>query len=131
VLDMKRVVFQLLLAAILFAPGLKLNGQTSQPPHLSRHWTETKTETLWRTRYTNCDYGFYVLLDGGVVGHGTHSPNPNYGILIPLPDVGRTSSASDDEERFVSVDASYDMSDDQSLTAATSEEEQIAEGTSG
>jgi hypothetical protein len=116
----------MLLAAVLLEPDPALNSQNAQPPHrLARHWTETKTETLWTTRYTNCDYGYYVLLDTGVVGHGTHSPNPNHGFLVPLPDVGRTSEASDDEARFVFVDASYDVWEDTSLAGAVTEQEQI------
>jgi hypothetical protein len=65
------------------------------------------------------------LLDSGVVGHGTHSPNPNHGFLVPLPDVGRTSEASDDEARFVFVDASYDVWEDTSLAGAVTEQEHI------
>jgi hypothetical protein len=128
---MKRVAF-VLLATVLLALGSALDSENSQPSHpLARHWTETKTETLWTTRYTNCDYGFYVLLGSGVVAHATHPPNPNHGFSVSLPDVGMTSSASADEERFVWVDASYDTSDDQSLPAAISEDEQITKKASG
>jgi hypothetical protein len=128
---MKRVAFQLLGVAILFTPGLTLYSQTSQPPHLRRHWTETETETLWRIRYTNCDYGYYVLLGSGVVGHDTLPPAPNHGFVISLPDAGRTSPTTDKEERFVWVDASYDVIDDQSLAGAVSDEEQTMENVRG
>jgi hypothetical protein len=36
-----------------------------------------------------------------MVAHGSHSPSPNHGFLVPLPDVGRTSSVSLDEERLL------------------------------
>jgi hypothetical protein len=107
---------------------MMLHSQASQQTHpLHRHWTETETETLWTVRYTNCDYGYYVLLGSGVVGHDTLPPAPNHGFLIPLPDVGRTTNASIDEDRFVWVDASYNTLDDQSLEAAVSDEEQLTE----
>ncbi len=112
--------------------GLTLKSQTSQPPNLRRHWTETKTETLWTVRYTNCDYGYYVLLGDGMVGHDTLPPAPNHGFLVSLPDVGKTSFASAyEEERYVWVDASYDVMDDQSLASAVSNEEQMMEESSG
>src|ERR1035437_669126 len=130
--DMKRFVFKMLLAAICLTFGVMLHSQASQlTSPLRRHWTETESETLWTVRYTNCDYGYYVLLGSGVVGHGSHSPNPNHGILVPLPDVGRTTDASIDEERFVWVDASYNTLDDQSLEAAVSDEEHLTEERTG
>jgi hypothetical protein len=48
-----------------------------------------------------------------------------------LPDVGRTTDASIDEERFVWVDASYNTLDDQSLEAAVSDEEHLTEERTG
>lgn len=131
ILDMKPVVFLLLLVAICMTCGLTLKSQTSQPPHLRRHWTETDAETLWTVRYTNCDYGYYVLLGSGVVGHDTLPPAPNHGFLVSLPDVGRTSAVSGEEERLVWVDSSYDVIDDQSLAGAVSIEEQMMEESRG
>jgi len=84
-------------------------------PAQQRHWEETTTETIWRGRYTNCDYGYYVLLPAGMVAHGSHAPAPNHGFLVALPDVLRTSAASFDEPRFVWLDASYNASDYQAL----------------
>jgi hypothetical protein len=71
------------------------------------------------------------LLDKGVVGHDTLPPSPNHGFTVPLPDVGRTSPASADDQRFVSVDASYDMWEDKSLAGAVSEKEHDAKDAGG
>ena len=88
---------------------------TSALGFLQRHWEETETETIWRDRYTNCDYGYYALLPSGVIGHGTHSPAPNHGFVVPLPDVGKTSLVSDDDPRLLFVNAEYNMSESRSL----------------
>ena len=125
---MKRFVFKMLLAAICLTFGVMLHSQALQLTNpLRRHWTETESETLWTVRYTNCDYGYYVLLGSGVVGHDTLPPAPNHGFLISLPDVGRTTDASFNEERFVWMDAQYNTLDDQSLEAVVTDEEQLTE----
>jgi hypothetical protein len=89
-------------------------------------WEETKTETLWRGRYSNEDYGFYVSLGDGVVGHGTHSPAPNHGIYLSLPDVGNVNPAADALDRVVWVDAHYNVSDYRSLGSVTKYELSVA-----
>jgi hypothetical protein len=111
---MKRVllVFLLFTGPFVIGPALRSQTHRSTP----QYWTETESETLWRTRYSNEDYGFYVLLDTGTIGHGTHSPAPNHGFLVSLPDVGRQSPASATEDRFVWVDISYNASDYHSLS---------------
>jgi len=91
-----------------------------------RYWEETDKETLWRGRYSNCDYGFYVSLGNGVVGHGTHSPAPNHGVYLWLPDVGNVNPAGDALDRFVWVDAHYNVSDYRSLESVTKYELSIA-----
>jgi hypothetical protein len=86
---------------------------------LKHNWRESDSETLWTTRYNNCDYGYYVLLDAGVVAHDTLPPSPNHGFLISLSDIGKTTFASyETEKRYVWVDAHYDSLDDQSLIGA-------------
>jgi len=125
-LDMRGVVFQFVLPAVLFATCPTLGPQTKPSTRLHRHWTETDSETLWRTRYTNCDYGFYVLLGDGVVAHATLPPSPNHGFLLPLPDIGRTNYLSATKEtQFIWVDAHYDALDDQSLRSAVSSQEEV------
>jgi len=113
---MKRAIFKLLLTSILVSQSpvliAQLTHRVGSPP---RHWVETESETLWRGRYTNCDYGYYILLNHGTVGHGSHSPSPNHGFLVSLPDTKKVSDATDKALRFIWVDASYDASDDQSL----------------
>jgi hypothetical protein len=120
---MKRIVVELLLSATVVLPASFLRADSSQNRNLQqRHWEQTQTETIWRDRYTNCDYGYYVLLPAGVIAHGSHSPSPNHGFLVPLPDVARTSYASINEERFVWVNANYNVSDYHSLAGVANYE---------
>lgn len=104
----KSLVCTQLLALLL----LVLHSGAQNSGQAKHYWSETDSETLWRTRYNNCDYGYYVLLGPGVVAHDTLPPAPNHGFLIPLPDVGRTTYVSGRESRLVWVDASYDVWDD-------------------
>lgn len=111
--------------ALLFVSGFPMFDPALWPqPHPStpRYWRETESETLWTTRYSNEDYGFCVLLQQGIIAHGTHSPAPNHGFLVSLPDIGRESQASSGETRFVWVDASYNTSEDQSLSGVASDQ---------
>jgi hypothetical protein len=94
-------------------------GQAKQNPAARhRYAEETGTETLWTERYAQCDYGFYVMLPPGFVGHGSHNPNPNHGFLLALPDTGRTSNASLKDERFIFVNANYNSFEVESLAGA-------------
>lgn len=79
--------------------------------------TVTEGETLWRGRFAHCDYGFYVLLPAGWIGHGDIPPNPNHGFLIGLPAVGTTQPVTSDDERFVFVLAEYNSTEAHSLGA--------------
>jgi len=90
---------------------------------LQRHWRETDSETIWTSRYNNCDYGYYVLLPRGVVGHDTLPPSPNHGFYIPLPDVGTTKDTADLKDRFIWVDASYNVTEAQSLAGLIDDKE--------
>ncbi len=117
---MKSLILALLLLPTLGMAVAALRGNSAQhPPSHQRHWEETETETIWRDRYTNCDYGYYVLLSSGVIAHATHSPAPNHGFLISLPDVGKTSWASVEEQRFLWVNSEYHTSESHSLRAVT------------
>jgi hypothetical protein len=108
----------------LLVSGVAVGSEVQQARQ--RYWEETETETLWRGRYSNCDYGFYVSLGNGVVGHGTHSPAPNHGIYLSLPDVRNVNPAADALDRFVWVDAHYNVSDYRSLESVTKYELGIA-----
>lgn len=101
-----------------------LDGNARQP--LKRHWTETASETLWTVRYNNCDYGYYVSLPNGVVGHNTLPPSPNHGFRIALPDVGTTNYVLDRNDRFIWVDASYNASDADSLPDLVAEQDRVS-----
>ena len=111
---MKRVALERLLLSTLVLAVAAISGDTAQ--HRSspqRHWEETKT--IWRGRYTNCKYGYYVMRSSGVIAHGSHSPAPNHGFLVSLPDVGKASEASVSDPRFLWVNAEYNMSESHSL----------------
>jgi len=55
------------------------------------------------------------MLSSGVIAHGSHSPAPNHGFLVSLPDVGKASEASVSDPRFLWVNAEYNMSESHSL----------------
>jgi hypothetical protein len=113
---MKCVILELLSVATFVLTLAALSGHSAQRQVLQqRHWEETEKETIWRDRYTNCDYGYYVVLPLHVIAHGSHSPNPNHGFLISLPDVAKTSAASVNEQRFLWVNAEYNSSESHSL----------------
>lgn len=73
-----------------------------------KHWTETADETIWRQRYGNCDHGYFVNLPSGVIGHSTHAPAPNHGILVSVDDPGKTAQVTLEEPRLIDV---YDTND--------------------
>src|SRR6266850_5617694 len=91
----------------LLLPSLILAIAVAAYPQ-GKHWTETPDETIWRERYGNCDHGYFVNLPPGVIGHGSHSPSPNHGILISAKDPARTTEVTLGEPRLVGV---YDSSD--------------------
>lgn len=91
----------------LLLPFLTLAIASAAHPQ-GKHWAETKDESIWRGRYGNCDHGYFVNLPSGVIGHGSHSPSPNHGILISAANPGATSEVTRDEPRLIDV---YDSSD--------------------
>jgi hypothetical protein len=80
-----------------------------------KHWAETQDETIWRVRYGNCDHGYFVALPTGVVGHGSHSPGPNHGILISTENPGKTADVTPNGQRVIDI---YDSSDATGLGSA-------------
>jgi hypothetical protein len=95
--------------------------EAQQKPVQTAKWKspETDSESQFTGRYANCDYGFYVLLRKGYLAHGNHSPNPNHGFLIALPDTGITDFVSTDDKRFIWVNAEYNAYDMTSLKEVT------------
>ncbi len=73
-----------------------------------RNWAETPNETIWRTRYTNCDKGWAVDLPAGVVAHGSLPPNPNHGFLISTANPGTTAEVDIENQRIIDVYDEYD-----------------------
>jgi len=76
-----------------------------------RHWTETQTETIWRGRYKNCDYGYSVILPDGVVAHGDPSPSPNHGSLVSAKEPGITAQVMWAEARLIYVHSEYGVAE--------------------
>lgn len=76
-----------------------------------RHWAETETETIWRGRYKNCDYGYAVVLPEGVVAHNNLPPSPNHGFLVSAREPGTTAQVTWAEPRIISVSNDYDAGD--------------------
>ena len=104
------------------------SASSMRSPTAGQHkWLETDTETIWHERYTNCDYGYYVSLGAGVVAHSEHSPNPNHGFLVALPDVGRTAWASIEDNRFIWVTAHYNSTDYETLSVIAKDQLEVTE----
>ncbi len=76
-----------------------------------RHWTETETETIWRGRYKNCDYGYAVILPEGIVAHDSLPPSPNHGFLVSAREPGTTAQVTWVEPRIISVVNNYDAAE--------------------
>jgi hypothetical protein len=76
-----------------------------------RHWAQTETETIWRGRYKNCDYGYAVILPDSVVAHGDLPPSPNHGVLISAREPDATARVTWAEPRLISVNNEYDAAE--------------------
>lgn len=84
------------------------------------HWHETDTETIWTGRYSNCGYGYSVLLPAGIVGHGAKSPNPNQGFAVdPAAPQSAEPFKASDSNRYIDVFNFYDLEDHGESTSAT------------
>jgi hypothetical protein len=87
----------------------------SSASHAS-HWQLTDSETLWTGRYSNCQYGYFLLLPIGVVAHAEHPPNPHHGFLVKLPEVAvRDEVTFDNSDRLVWVNAEYNATEHSTL----------------
>jgi hypothetical protein len=107
------------LSILLFAlGGSAANAQNKPDQSIRVDVRENDNESVWTHRYANCDYGFYVILPKGYIGHGNHSPSPNHGFLIGLPDTRITDVVSTDDKRFIWVNAEYNSFDLSSLKEA-------------
>ncbi len=112
---MRNLEFVSLSIFLIAFGGSSANGQKKPDQSIAANVRENDRESLWTHRYANCDYGFYVILSKGYVGHGSHSPNPNHGFLIGLPDTSTTDFVSIDDKRFIWVNAEYNAYDLTSL----------------
>ena len=109
VFSMKQVA-----TAIVFILATIAGGQEHSTTR--RHWQLTDSETLWAGRYSNCQYGYYVVLPTGVIAHAEHPPSPHHGFLIGLPDVGaKTEVSAYDSNRYAWVNAEYNVTDESTL----------------
>lgn len=106
---MKRIVVTL--ACIFASIGGAQEHSTKQ-----HHWQQTESETLWVGRYSNCQYGYYVLLSAGVIAHAELPPSPHHGFLLSLPDAGSKAEISVyNSDRFIWVNAEFNASDNSTL----------------
>ena len=69
--------------------------------------TETKNELLISGRFSDCDYGYYVLLPADVYAHFPNQSSANHGFLVALPDSGSQREASLNDARYLWMDAHY------------------------
>jgi hypothetical protein len=83
------------------------------------HVKSTDSETLWTGQFANCDYGFYVLLPPGVVGHSNLPPNPIHGFAIALPE-SETLQQVNRAAKGPLGEREYDTSDAQTLKESIS-----------
>lgn len=103
-----------LLIAFLVLVAVELAAQ--------RHWEETESETIYRGRYSNCDYGYFVLLPDTAIGHGSKSPGSNHGIGINLSAPSDTQRISEDAKRSVWISNNYNAAGLSSLTSIADQE---------
>src|SRR5579862_9145140 len=97
----KRGCFLLCSAFALLQSSRTVSGE-----HKPR-WRETKAETIYTERYSNCDYGYYVNLPKGVIAHGSHSPSPNNGVQLDLAVLNTTEPTTENCQRCVWVTNEY------------------------
>ena len=93
-------------------------AQNKQVPPVQVEVHENEVESIWTRGYANCDYGFYANLPPGYIGHGTHSPNPNHGFLVGLPNPDTTAEVSRRDRRYIWVNAEYNSFELKSLKEA-------------
>jgi hypothetical protein len=111
-------------ALLLFA---LTSGIVAQDQPKLRYWELTKDETLWKSRYNNCQYGYIVLLGEGVVGHAEYPPAPHHGFLIGLPDASsKTEVKVDSSDRFIWVNAEYNVTERSTLSGVTDYQIELA-----
>jgi hypothetical protein len=94
--------------------GIAVWSQKRQMPS-QRHWLETATETIYTERYSNCDYGYNIILPNRLVAHREKSPNPNHGFRVDLSAPERTEAITGSAERSVWVWSEYSSSESSSL----------------
>ena len=74
-----------------------------------QNWALSSTETIWRSRYTNCDKGYYVDLPPSVVAHATRPPSPNHGLVISASNPATTDQVTVGAGRTVEVRDEYNV----------------------
>lgn len=90
-------------------PGVGLLGMAGfhrTTKSAKRRMRLTDSESLWTVRFSDCDYGYYVVIPNRFVAHGNRPPQRLYGVLFGLPDTSTTDVVTFDDERFISVMAS-------------------------
>jgi hypothetical protein len=113
------VVFCLCFVSVMFLVPVLAHTQKEQRSTKHDYAEETESETLWRGRFADCDFGFYVLLPNKFVGHGNSSENPGHGFLVGLPDTATINPVGIEDDRFIWVNAEHNSLEWKSLDEAT------------
>ncbi len=95
-------------------------GATTQSSQSPGHWRETDSEAIWTGRYSDCDFGYSVILPAGIVAHSAKSTGPNHGFAIN-PAAPRSARAfkTPESDRYIEVLSFYDLEDHEETTSAT------------
>jgi len=83
--------------------------------HAQRTWRETENETVYVGKYSNCDYGYYVTLPDGIIGHRGKAPSSNHGITVNLSNPASDSPFPEPVVRYVQVYNAYNVGEESSL----------------
>jgi hypothetical protein len=94
---------------------LSVAASSAVTAHGQRSWRETQNETVYVGRYSNCDYGYYVILPNGIVGHGGKAPSSNHGIRVNLENL-KSDDPIPDSVRYAQVYNAYNAGEESSLT---------------
>lgn len=75
-------------------------------------------ETIWTGSYSNCDYGYRVLLPAGALGHNGLPPSPNHGFYVNLAMPGSDEPTATSKFRMLWVWNAYVVEDSNPYTDA-------------
>jgi hypothetical protein len=107
-----------LLSTTVIALAAPLVAHSSSTGRVEMHtWRRTATEIVWRGRYSNCDYGYFIDLPEGAAAHSPKPPQPNHGAIVDLARPSSDEELSSHLRRYLSFDSRYNGTDSSSLTS--------------